>query len=105
MYTIHLEIITGPYTNTEEIDKSEEAGSKTSLLKGDHFNTCLSLFENLCCDVLMYSVYFCSFHPLEVVSRYRDPQLQVGKTTHYTLKFGQLDNLILCETSHLSHSE
>ena len=23
-----------------------------------------------------------NFHPLEVVSRYRDPQLQVGKITH-----------------------
>ena len=34
-------------------------------------------------DPLPAKLYFLNFYPLEVVSRYRDPQLQVGENYSY----------------------
>ena len=36
------------------------------------------------------------FHPLEVVARYRDPQLQVFEITHICLICDQITHLKLC---------
>ena len=34
-------------------------------------------------------VIYLNFHPLEVASRYRDPQLQVGENYPYVVNLGQ----------------
>ena len=44
--------------------------------------------------------YF-NFHPLEVVSRYRDPQLQVGENYSYFLNFRSNICKSLCLKTHV----
>ena len=39
----------------------------------------MSVFQTSCNPAYPAKLIYLSFHPLEIVSRYRDPQLQVGE--------------------------
>ena len=47
----------------------------------------LLLFFNKLTRILLSQVIYLNVHPLEVVSRYRDPQLQVDENYAYLFKY------------------
>ena len=53
------------------------------------------------------NLLYLNFHPLEVVSRYRDPQLQVGENYSNMFNLGQNIYISLCLTclkfKHVKH--
>ena len=51
-----------------------------------------------CINCFPTKLSYFNFHPLEVVSRYRDPQLQVGEDYSYLFKFGSTIHKFECLT-------
>ena len=48
------------------------------------------------------NLIYSNFHPLEVVCRYRDPQLQVGENYSYLFRFRQQICKCCCLNTHLN---
>ena len=81
------------------IESSDENLKKTlrDLTGKTHNNKAWFVFHKvqwLSLNPLPVKLVYVNFHPLEVVSRYSDPQLQMGKNSAYLFKVTQYDDII-----------